>query len=202
MHPTPPPHPPILIWPPQRQQEDTEANQPDTQPATRPPPTLRVEPVPCRSARDLSQKRHHHEARIDAIPSLGITAIDGGAVRNLGDLEACVEEEGEEDGARDGEVACEGTYEEAGEGDELAYESGEHGDEFVDEGAGVDGGEEDAGNDDEGEEADDEGGVEVGGAREEEGQGCPEGGEGCGGAEADERGLHKDWVAEEEGDDV
>lgn len=190
MHPAPPPHPPILVRPPQRQQKDTEADKPDTQPATRPPPTLRVEPISRRSARDLSQEGDDHKTRVDAIPGFGITAIDGGAVRDLGDLEACVEEEGKEDGARDGEVACEGTDEEAGEGDELAYERREHGDEFVDEGAGVDGGEEDAGDDDEGEEADDQGGVEVGRAGKEEGQGCPEGGEGCGGAEADERGLH------------
>lgn len=191
-----PPEPARCIRAPRSNNDITHGNDADIQPAARQPPAvLLIDLIGRLGADQLAQIQHADEGGVDAVAHVGGDGVETHSVRDLFNHEACVEEEGLEDGAGDVVAADEGAEDDAGEGGGGADEHAEEGlAERGDDVAGVDGAEDHGGGADEAEEPDGQGGVVVWCVSEEEGECGPVGGDAEEGAEAEEGALHEHGV--------
>ena len=122
--------------------------------------------APRRGPHQLPTEGRDHERRVDSIARFGLDRVDGGAVRDLGDLRTEVVGEGLDDGPRDSKGPEVGAKADSEQAAHHADDDREVWDEAVGDEARVDGAQAHGGDADEAEEPDDCGVVVVRGRSE------------------------------------
>ncbi len=137
------------------------------------PSSLRIQSVADRRPAELARKGRYHVCGIDSVPGLGLDAADGGPVGNLRKLDADIDRDSLDDGARNVVRANAGPDYDAYEGQEEAEDGGHQGLHLINDQPGVYGRAADDHGTDEAEKANHDGGVTVRRRGQQERQGGP-----------------------------